>query len=80
MKPVIAGIKDKKERQKATDSLVSAYNKSKKAPTNKANGYENIANAQQRIATDSMNKQVQDVEDIGKNIAEKYNANMKGAK
>lgn len=79
MKPIIAGIKDKGERQKATDSLVSAYNKSKKAPKNKTNGYSSIAQAQQRQATDNANKQKQamDVEDIGAQIAKKYNANNK---
>lgn len=80
MKRIIAGIPDKEVRQKATDSLVSAYKKSKKAPKRTVNGYEAIANSQQRQATDSINKQTQDIEDIGEKIAREYNANMKGAK
>lgn len=45
MKPVIAAIKDPKERQKACDSLIAEFNKTKKTKA-KDNGYAKIVNAQ----------------------------------
>ena len=78
MKPVIAGIKDPKQRKLACDSLKKAYAKTKTKKKNSVDGYSkinNIKNKRQAAQVkDSKNKTV-DVGAIGNNLYAKYNAN-----
>lgn len=83
VKPVIAAIQDKGERMKAIDSLTKAYNKSKKQSEKRnRNGYNDIEKAQRMHSLDNSpkKKQVQDFENMGDEIAKRFNANMKGDK
>ena len=78
MKPVIAGMKDPKQRKLACDSLKKAYAKTKTKKKNSVDGYSkinNIKNKRQAAQVkDSKNKTV-DVGAIGNNLYAKYNAN-----
>lgn len=78
MKPVIAGIKDPKQRKLACDSLKKAYAKTKTKKKNSVDGYSKINNIKKKRQVaqvkDSKNKTV-DVGAIGNNLYAKYNAN-----
>ncbi|OHW63081.1 hypothetical protein EUAN_08650 [Andreesenia angusta] len=83
IKPVIAAIPDAGERKKACDSLLKEYKKATKAPKGR-NTYSAIAKSQKQSAVDNASNQrsVQDMtahlENLGDQIAKKYNANLKG--
>jgi len=55
MKPVIAAIKDPKERKVACDSLMAQFKKAKKTTT-KGNGYQGILNAQKANSASKVQK------------------------
>ena len=78
MKPVIAGMKDPKQRKLACDSLKKAYAKTKTKKKNSVDGYSKINNIKKKRQVaqvkDSKNKTV-DVGAIGNNLYAKYNAN-----
>lgn len=78
MKPVIAGIKDPKQRKLASDSLKKAYAKTKTKKKNSVDGYSKINNIKKKRQVaqvkDSKNQTV-DSGAIGNNLYAKYNAN-----
>lgn len=78
MKPVIAGMKDPKQRKLACDSLKKAYAKTKTKKKNSVDGYSKINNIKKKRQVaqvkDSKNQTV-DVGAIGNNLYAKYNAN-----
>jgi hypothetical protein len=68
MKPVIAAIKDPKERKVACDSLMAEFKKAKKTTSND-NGYQKLLKAQQlnsvskaQKAADSANKNYESID------------------
>lgn len=85
IKPVIAGISDTNERKKACDSLIAEFKKVNK-PSKKTNGYTNILKSQKQAANDNIAKKknaherAKYNENLGEEIAKKYNANLREEK
>lgn len=82
VKPIIASIEDKQKKQVATDSITKAFRKATEKVSTKKNSYSDIMNAQKKQSLDNAlkQKQTQNYENLGEEIAKKYNANMKGDK
>ncbi|QDY23181.1 hypothetical protein CGQ39_19915 (plasmid) [Clostridium botulinum] len=87
IKPVIAGISDVNQRKKACDSLIAEFKKVTKS-SKQANSYSKIVKAQRKKAADNSLKRKRKSEDerlkynenLGEEIAKKYNANLRGGK
>lgn len=71
MKPVIAAIKDPKERKVACDSLMAQFKKAKKTTT-KGNGYQGILNAQKANSASKAQKAADSAEKNYEKIDNEY--------
>lgn len=85
MKPIIASIPDKSARKKACDSLITEFKKATQTKNNNKTSYADLLRAQKKSTVDGKAKQSLDekqkaIENLGDDIAKRYNANLKGGK
>lgn len=78
MKPVIAGIKDSKERKRVSDAFAKSVRQQMGVKSSQPGGYGTILQTKKRAATTKLNdnKPVDDSK-LGKDIAKKFNPHYK---
>ncbi|HWQ41313.1 MAG TPA: DUF2213 domain-containing protein [Desulfosporosinus sp.] len=82
IKPVIANIKDPKERKMASDALAKTFRDQLGTSRVPANGYADILAAQQAAASKAQDQKAvqEDPAQLGRDIAKKHNPHYKEAK
>lgn len=78
MKPVIAGIKDSKERKRVSDAFAKSVRRQMGVRSTQPGGYGVILQTKKRAATAKLNdKKVVDESQLGKDIAKRFNPHYK---
>ncbi len=83
VRPVIAAIKDPGERKKASDALAKTFRDqiaTPAAPKEVPGGYSGILQMQQANVSKALDKKPEDLTQLGKDIAKKFNPHYKEAK
>lgn len=78
MKPVIAGIKDSKERKRVSDAFAKSVRQQMGVKSTQPGGYGTILQTKKRAASTKLNdKKVVDDSQLGKDIAKRFNPHYK---